>query len=102
MAFLFAAAATAISAQENKAQDASSHATAIARERAREIRLPTTDHHYKRTSNYIEESPEETYFHAPEAAHEAFKDIKFGVRIHWGIYSIWEMNGESWGFIRNL
>jgi alpha-L-fucosidase len=26
------------------------------------------------------------YHHAPDAAVEAFKDLKFGIRIHWGLY----------------
>jgi alpha-L-fucosidase len=69
-------------------------------DRARDIVLPKTDYHYKVTQPYIEDEPEAGYLHAPEAAHEAFRDMKFSVRIHWGIYSIWEMNGESWGFLR--
>jgi alpha-L-fucosidase len=48
----------------------------------------------------VEDAPDAGYLHASEAAHEAFRDIKFSVRIHWGIYSIWEMNGESWGFLQ--
>ena len=27
-------------------------------------------------------------------------DMKYGVRIHWGLYSIWELRGESWPFLR--
>lgn len=95
-ALLFAAIPAMLSARE----DGTSPATALAQERAREIRLPSNDHHYKRTSEYVETVPEDTYLHAPEAAYEAFRDIKFAVRIHWGIYSIREMNGESWGFLK--
>ena len=28
------------------------------------------------------------YHHAPQAAIEAFKDLKFGIRIHWGLYCL--------------
>jgi alpha-L-fucosidase len=71
----------------------------VKKDRARGVVLPKTDHHYKRTQSYVEEPPEGDYLHAPAAAHEDFRDIKFAVRIHWGIYSIKEMNGESWGFL---
>ncbi|MDR1372771.1 MAG: alpha-L-fucosidase [Dysgonamonadaceae bacterium] len=72
---------------------------ALKKDRARNITLPKNDYHYKVTKDYIEDEPDADYLHASEAAHEAFRDIKFAVRIHWGIYSIWEMNGESWGFL---
>ncbi len=63
------------------------------------IRLPETDGHYKVTKSYIEETPDADYLHAPMVSHEAFRDMKFGVRIHWGLYSIKEMNKESWKFL---
>ncbi len=34
------------------------------------------------------------YHHASPEAVEAFKDLKYGIRIHWGIYSFFQ--GESW------
>ena len=71
----------------------------VRKDRARGIVLPKTDHHYKKVQFYVEDEPDMDYLHASKAAHEAFNDIKFSVRIHWGIYSIWEMNGESWGFL---
>jgi alpha-L-fucosidase len=88
----------------------------VARDRARGIRLPETDNHYRATRDYIEDEPDGDYLHASEAAHEAFRDIKFSVRIHWGIYSIRESlataarergaapedlgtSGESWPFL---
>ncbi|HME56296.1 MAG TPA: alpha-L-fucosidase [Candidatus Lokiarchaeia archaeon] len=47
--------------------------------------------------------PEPEWKHASPDAHEAFRDMKFGVRIHWGIYSAfpgpdacWK---ESWPFL---
>jgi alpha-L-fucosidase len=36
------------------------------------------------------------YHHAPQAAIEAFKDLKFGIRIHWGLYCLIGSH-ESWG-----
>ena len=36
---------------------------------------------------YIEQVPVPEYSHASPAAYEAFQDMKFGARIHWGIYS---------------
>ncbi len=36
------------------------------------------------------------YHHAPQSAIEALKDLKFGIRIHWGVYSMIGSH-ESWG-----
>ena len=52
------------------------------------IRLPVTDYHFKMTKDYVEETPVPEYRHASAEAYEAFKDMKYGVRIHWGLYSI--------------
>jgi alpha-L-fucosidase len=49
---------------------------------------------------YIESEPVAEYHHAPSGAYEAFRDMKFGVRIHWGIYSIWHRGAESWPFLK--
>ena len=68
-------------------------------EKERDIRLPETDTHLQKVAYYVEEEPEPGYRHASEAAHEAFRDMKYGVRIHWGIYSIWSQPGESWPFL---
>ncbi len=35
------------------------------------------------------------YHHAPQTAIEAFKDLKFGIRIHWGLYCLIGSH-ESW------
>lgn len=48
---------------------------------------------------YIENTPIGGYRWAPASAYEAFQDMKFGVRIHWGIYSIWHRGAESWPFL---
>jgi alpha-L-fucosidase len=49
---------------------------------------------------YIEETPIAGYRWAPASAYEAFQDMKFGIRIHWGIYSIWHRGAESWPFLK--
>jgi alpha-L-fucosidase len=49
---------------------------------------------------YIESEPVPEYHYAPSSAYEAFNDMKFGVRIHWGIYSIWHRGAESWPFLK--
>jgi len=36
------------------------------------------------------------YHHCPQAAIESFKDLKFGIRIHWGLYCLIGSH-ESWG-----
>ena len=48
---------------------------------------------------YAERTPESGYDSAPPSAYEAFEDMKFGIRIHWGIYSIWHRGPESWPFL---
>jgi alpha-L-fucosidase len=48
---------------------------------------------------YIENTPVAAYRSASASAYEAFQDMKFGVRIHWGIYSIWHRGAESWPFL---
>ncbi|GAC1663412.1 MAG: hypothetical protein NVS9B4_18140 [Candidatus Acidiferrum sp.] len=62
-----------------------------------------SQHHFParelRDIPYIEETPVPEYHWAREAAYEAFRDIKFGARIHWGIYSIWHRGNESWPFL---
>jgi len=62
-------------------------------------RLPATDVHYRRVRSYIEEQPVPEYRWASDAAYEAFRDLKYGVRLHWGLYSIWGRSGESWPFL---
>lgn len=37
---------------------------------------------------YIEDIPVPDYRWASDAAYERFRDIKYGVRLHWGLYSI--------------
>lgn len=48
---------------------------------------------------YIESVPIDGYRNAPASACEAFRDMKFGARIHWGIYSVFGRGPESWPFL---
>ncbi len=64
------------------------------------ITLPTNDSHYKATQGYVEDVPIAAYQHASPAAFEAFRDLKYGVRIHWGIYSILGKPSESWPYLK--
>ena len=62
--------------------------------------LPKTDTHYRRVQSYIEEIPVPEYRWASDAAYERFRDMKYGVRLHWGPYSILGGPGESWPFLK--
>jgi alpha-L-fucosidase len=68
------------------------------KDRARGIKLPKSDVHYRETSRYVEDVPDADYVHASEAAHEAFRDIKFSIRIHWGVYCKLGVEA-SWPFL---
>jgi alpha-L-fucosidase len=62
--------------------------------------LPKTESQYKATSSYIEDDPLPEYTWASEKACEDFQDMKFGIRIHWGLYSIIRQEKESWPFLK--
>ena len=62
--------------------------------------LPKTDSHYRQVHTYIEEVPVPEYRWASEKAYEAFRDMKYGVRLHWGLYSIKGEPNESWPFLK--
>jgi alpha-L-fucosidase len=64
-----------------------------------DLRLPVNDAHWGPVKDYVEPVPEADYRHAPPDAVEAFKDLKYGVRIHWGLYSGRFPGGESWPFL---
>jgi alpha-L-fucosidase len=54
-------------------------------------------HHWQ---PYMKDADLSDYHHAPEESIERFKDFKYGIRIHWGIYSI--LHGrESWIILKN-
>jgi alpha-L-fucosidase len=63
------------------------------------VYLPETDVHWKFVKNYVEREPLPGYRQATDAARERFRDLKFGVRIHWGLYSLWHLQNESWKFL---
>jgi alpha-L-fucosidase len=62
--------------------------------------LPKSDTHYRKVQSYVEEVPVPEYRWASDAAYERFRDIKYGVRLHWGPYSILGEPGESWPFLK--
>jgi alpha-L-fucosidase len=61
--------------------------------------LPLEDPHYRRVQSYIEEVPKPGYHWASPEAYEAFNDMKYGVRIHWGLYTVAHFARESWPFL---
>jgi len=43
---------------------------------------------------------EEGYYHAGEAALDAWQDWKWGLRVHWGLYTLFGAGTESWVLVR--
>jgi alpha-L-fucosidase len=76
-----------------------SAASLLKPETRQEHRLPETDSHYRQVKSYVEEVPVPEYRWAPAQAYEAFRDMKVGVRVHWGIYSITGQAHESWPYL---
>ena len=64
-------------------------------------RLPTSDDHYHRVRYYVEDEPVPEYTHASPAAYEAFRDMKYGIRIHWGVYTLQHLEA-SWPLLLQL
>lgn len=65
------------------------------------VKLPATDVHYRRVKPYIEDTPNPDYSQAPESARAAFRQMKFGVRLHWGLYAMLDYGcNASWPFVR--
>src|SRR6185437_3124293 len=64
-----------------------------------EHRIPADNSHMQTVKSYIEDTPVPEYHWASESAYEAFRDMKYGVRIHWGIYSVAGLLHESWPFL---
>ena len=50
-------------------------------------------------STAINATPDADYHHASAAAYDAFRAMKYGVRIHWGLYSLLPAARESWTFL---
>jgi alpha-L-fucosidase len=63
------------------------------------FKVPASDYEYGRTKSWIEEDIDTDYHHASDSAIESFRDIKYGVRIHWGLYSINGQGNTSWPFL---
>lgn len=63
------------------------------------VKLPASDTHAKQVASYVEETPNPDYSQAPESSRQAFREIKFGVRIHWGVYSELGVDA-SWPFLK--
>ena len=64
------------------------------------IQAPASDHDIQRVKSYVEETPVAGYRHPSTETFEAFRDLKYGVRIHWGLYSIYGKASESWPFLK--
>ena len=62
-------------------------------------KVPVNDFHWKIIEPWMEPEPEPGYRQASESAREAFRDLKLGVRIHWGLYSLRRQQRESWPFL---
>lgn len=62
----------------------------------KDYRLPANDEQNRATMCYIEDDVDADYHHASVAAIEAFRDIKYGMRIHWGPYSVTGQGNTSW------
>jgi alpha-L-fucosidase len=60
---------------------------------------PENEAHIQQVKAYIENDPVPNYQYASAEAREAFLDMKYGVRVHWGLYSLWHLQNESWPFL---
>ncbi len=68
-------------------------------EPATEHRLPEENSNYRTVRAFVEEQPAPGYKWASRQAYEAFEDMKYGVRVHWGLYSLAGFEHESWPFL---
>jgi alpha-L-fucosidase len=59
-------------------------------------RLPAKE--WNSDSWYTEKTPDADYQHASSKAYEDFQDMKFGIRVHWGIYTLAGSWDASWPF----
>lgn len=65
------------------------------------VKLPATDSHYRQVKSYVEDTPNPDYSQAPESSRAAFRQMKYGVRIHWGVYAMLDYGcNASWPFVR--
>ena len=63
------------------------------------VRAPANDIHIREVRSYVETDPVPEYQHASQQAYEAFRDLKFGIRVHWGVYAIWGTSDASVPFV---
>ncbi len=64
------------------------------------LHAPENEPHLDQVRSYIEIDTEPGYIHASEEARQAFMDMKYGVRIHWGLYTLRHLRRESWPFLK--
>ncbi|MDR2641986.1 MAG: alpha-L-fucosidase, partial [Planctomycetaceae bacterium] len=88
------------SESDNIAKSDNTLSELVKKDRARNIVLPKNDAHWKPVADYANEPLDNDYVHAPEAAHEAFRDVKYSIRIHWGVYSIWKGEASYAGYFK--
>jgi alpha-L-fucosidase len=63
-------------------------------------RSPENEAHFREVKAYIENEPDPDYQPAPDSARQAFLDTKYGIRVIWGLYSLWNLQHESWPFLK--
>ena len=63
------------------------------------FRLPEQETHWLNVKNWVEPDPLPGYQPASPEAIEAFKDLKYAIRIHWGLYSLPHLQQKSWPFL---
>lgn len=66
-------------------------------QREKTIRLPEDVR--RGNASYVEIDPDPDYAHASAEAYAGFRAMKYGVRIHWGLYSLLPHARESWTFL---
>ncbi|MEX0776936.1 MAG: alpha-L-fucosidase [Phycisphaeraceae bacterium] len=64
-------------------------------------RLPENEQQYQIVRYYIEDDPVAEYQHASPEACESFRDLKYGIRIHWGLYSLGHTEA-SWPLVLSM
>ena len=65
------------------------------------VKLPAADTHYRNVKSYVEDTPNPDYYQASDAARAAFRQMKYGVRIHWGVYAMLDYGcNASWPLVR--
>ena len=61
---------------------------------------PENEAHFREVKAYIENEPDPDYQNAPDSARQAFLDTKYGIRVIWGLYTLWNLQHESWPFLK--